>query len=301
MTTSSANNSVFRGFFEKQKLTGPNFIDWYRKLRIVLSIEDKLNYQEQPIPLALVARECQLVAPKILAAHTAWIKGSKEIDGLIFMTMQSEIQRNLENLHAQEMLQELKTLFAQQAEQWSAYSVEAIGSYHLSFPSGLVIVLNNCHYAPSIARGIISICRLYDDGYVNQFMDNSIQVSRNNIIYFSVVPWDGIFEINLSDSYTNVSSIYALSNKRAKSNLDSALLWHCRLGHISKKRIKKLQHDGIFNSTGLRAFEKCVPCMSGKMARKPYTHQVERAKDLLGLIGTDVRGLFKIVSRQGAS
>nr|GEV12339.1 zinc finger, CCHC-type [Tanacetum cinerariifolium] len=31
MTTSSANNSVFRGFFEKQKLTGPNFIDWIKR------------------------------------------------------------------------------------------------------------------------------------------------------------------------------------------------------------------------------------------------------------------------------
>ncbi|GJZ63111.1 retrotransposon protein, putative, ty1-copia subclass [Tanacetum coccineum] len=96
-------------------------------------------------------------------------------------------------------------------------------------------------------------------------------------------------------------SIYTVSNKRAKLDLDSALLWHCRLGHISKKRIEKLQHDGLLNSTDLRAFEKCVPCMSGKMARKPYTHQVERAKDLLGLIHTDVCGPFKIMSRQGAS
>ncbi|GJS19472.1 retrotransposon protein, putative, ty1-copia subclass [Tanacetum coccineum] len=179
--------------------------------------------------------------------------------------------------------------------------VEAIGSYHLSLPSGLVIVLNNCHYAPSITRGIISVSCLYDDGYVNRFVDNSIQVSRNNMIYFSAVPRDGIFEIDLSDSYTNVSSIYALSNKRSKSNLDSALLWHCRLGHISKKRIEKLQHDGLLNSTDLKAFEKYVPCMSGKMARKPYTHQVERAKDLLGLIHTDVCGPFKIMSRQGAN
>ncbi|GJS31533.1 retrotransposon protein, putative, ty1-copia subclass [Tanacetum coccineum] len=85
----------------------------------------------------------------------------------------------------------------------------------------------------------------------------------------------------------------------AKLDLDSALLWHCRLGHISKKRIEKLQHDGLINSTDLRAFEKCVPCMSGKMARKPYTHQVERAKDLLGLIHTDGIGpIFKITSRQ---
>ncbi|GJS06162.1 hypothetical protein Tco_0362958 [Tanacetum coccineum] len=50
-------NSVFRGVFEKQKNDGPNFIDWYRKLRIVLSIKDNLNYLEQPLPPALVAPE----------------------------------------------------------------------------------------------------------------------------------------------------------------------------------------------------------------------------------------------------
>nr|GFA46277.1 zinc finger, CCHC-type [Tanacetum cinerariifolium] len=105
------------GFFEKQKLAGPNFIDWYRNLRIVLSIEDELNYLEQPITLAPVAPVGQQVAPEILAAHNDWIKGSKEIVGLMLMTIEPEIQQNLEPFHAHEMLQELKTLFAQQAEQ----------------------------------------------------------------------------------------------------------------------------------------------------------------------------------------
>ncbi|GJW83091.1 hypothetical protein Tco_0156236 [Tanacetum coccineum] len=59
----------------------------------------------------------QQVDPEILAAHTAWVKGSKEIAGLMLMTMDSEIQQNLENIYAYDMLQELKTLFAQQAEQ----------------------------------------------------------------------------------------------------------------------------------------------------------------------------------------
>nr|GEZ36686.1 hypothetical protein [Tanacetum cinerariifolium] len=66
-----ANNSFFKGFFEKQKLTEPNFMDCYRQLRIVLSIEDKLNYIEQPIPPASVAPAGQHVAPEILAAHNA--------------------------------------------------------------------------------------------------------------------------------------------------------------------------------------------------------------------------------------
>ncbi|GJY27483.1 retrotransposon protein, putative, ty1-copia subclass [Tanacetum coccineum] len=180
-------------------------------------------------------------------------------------------------------------------------AVEAISIFYLCLPSGLEIVLNNCHYDPSITRGVISVSRLYEDGFINRFVNNTIQVSRNNMVYFSAIPRDGIFEFDLSNSYANESSIYTVSNKRAMVDLESTVSWHCRLGYISKKLIKKLQHDGLLNSTDLRAFEKCVPCMSGKMARKPYTHQVERAKDLLGLIHTDVYGPFKIMSRQGAS
>ncbi|GKF82641.1 retrotransposon protein, putative, ty1-copia subclass, partial [Tanacetum coccineum] len=150
--------------------------------------------------------------------------------------------------------------------------------------------------------GIISVSHLYKDSFVNRFEnDNTISVSRNNLVYFCAIPRDDIYEIDLYSSNTNDSSMYAISNKRAKLSLDSTLLWHCRLGHISKKCIEKLQHDGLLNSTDIKSFEKCVSCMSGKMARKPYSHQVEMAKDLLGLIQTDVCGPFRTVSRQGAS
>ncbi|GKC26210.1 zinc finger, CCHC-type containing protein [Tanacetum coccineum] len=77
-------------------------------------------------------------------------------------------------------------------------AVEAIGTYHLELPSGLVIVLNNCHYAPSITRGVISVSRLFDDGFINRFDDNNvISVSKNNLVYFMAVPRDGIFEIDM--------------------------------------------------------------------------------------------------------
>ncbi|GKE32973.1 retrotransposon protein, putative, ty1-copia subclass [Tanacetum coccineum] len=164
-------------------------------------------------------------------------------------------------------------------------AVEAIREFHLCLPSVLVLILHNCHYAPSITRDIISVSRLYKDGFVNRFEnDNSISVSRNNLVYFNAISRDDIYEIDMSSSNTNDSSVYVVCNKRAKLNLDSALLWHCRLGHISKKRIEKLQHDRLLDSTDIESFEKCVSCMSRKMARNPYSHQVERAKDLLGLI-----------------
>nr|GFD04256.1 hypothetical protein [Tanacetum cinerariifolium] len=53
-------------------------------------------------------------------------------------------------------------------------AVEAIGTYHLELLSQLVIVLNNCHYAPSITRGVILVSRLFDDGFVNRFDENNV-------------------------------------------------------------------------------------------------------------------------------
>nr|GEV91615.1 zinc finger, CCHC-type [Tanacetum cinerariifolium] len=49
------------------------------QLRLVLSIEDKENYLEHPIPAAPVAPPGQQVPPAALAAHAAWVKGQKEV------------------------------------------------------------------------------------------------------------------------------------------------------------------------------------------------------------------------------
>ncbi|GJW14700.1 zinc finger, CCHC-type containing protein [Tanacetum coccineum] len=149
-------------------------------------------------------------------------------------------------------------------------AVEAIGSYHLELLSRLVIVLNNCHYALSITRGVISVSRLYDDAFINRFDENNVlSVFKNNLVYFVAFPRDGIFEIDMSCSNTNDSSMYNVSNKRAKINLVSSYLWHCRLGHISKKRIEKLQHEGLLNSTDIQSLGKCVSCMPGKWQENP--------------------------------
>ncbi|GKA03315.1 retrotransposon protein, putative, ty1-copia subclass [Tanacetum coccineum] len=123
----------------------------------------------------------------------------------------------------------------------------------------------------------------------------------NNVFYFNAIPRDGIYEIDMHNLYPNVSSMYNVSNKRAKHALDSYYLWHCHLGHINKKRMDMLQRDGLLQPTYKESHEKCKSCISGKMARKPFPHQVERAKDLLGLIHTDVCGPFRTVSREGAN
>ncbi|GKF61967.1 hypothetical protein Tco_0182021, partial [Tanacetum coccineum] len=58
---------------------------------IVLSVEDNLPFLEQPIPAMSVPPAGQVLPPDVLNTHTAWVKASKEINGLMLMTMDPDI------------------------------------------------------------------------------------------------------------------------------------------------------------------------------------------------------------------
>ncbi|GJR58707.1 retrotransposon protein, putative, ty1-copia subclass [Tanacetum coccineum] len=179
--------------------------------------------------------------------------------------------------------------------------VEAIGSFYLVLPNGLVICLDNCHYAPSITRGVVLVYRLVENRFVQCFTNFGISLSKNNVYYFNAIPSNGIYEIDMHDLIPNNNSIYNVSTKRAKRNLDSTYLWRCLLVHISKKRIEKLQQEELLRSTDDESFDQYVSCLSGKMTRKSFPRRLARATDLLEIIYTDVCGPLRHVSRQGAS
>ncbi|GKD78433.1 hypothetical protein Tco_1341054, partial [Tanacetum coccineum] len=86
--------------------------------------------------------------------------------------------------------------------------VESIGSDDLVLPNGLVVCLDNCHYAPTITRGVVSVSRLVDNGFIQCFTDYEILVSKNYVLYFNVIPSDGIYEIDMLNLVPNVNSNY---------------------------------------------------------------------------------------------
>nr|GFB44003.1 retrotransposon protein, putative, Ty1-copia subclass [Tanacetum cinerariifolium] len=115
----------------------------------------------------------------------------------------------------------------------------------------------------------------------------------------AAVSVNGVFEINMNNnvSKNNNNSIFSI-NKKRKLDLNSSYLLHYRLAYIGKTRMQKLHIEGLLENIDEESFDKCESCISGKMTKKPFNKNIERATDLLGLIHTDVCGPLRHVSRK---
>ena len=80
-------------------------------------------------------------------------------------------------------------------------------------------------------------------------------------------------------------------------NDSATYLWHCRLGHIGVKRMKKLHTDGLLEPLDYESLGTCGPCLMGKMTKRPFSGTMERATDFLEIIHTDVCGPMNIEAR----
>ena len=92
-------------------------------------------------------------------------------------------------------------------------------------------------------------------GYSSKTENNCCSVYTNKTLYVN-----GLLNLDRSDTH-----IHNIDAKRYKVDNDSATyLWHCRLGHISVKRMKKLHVDGILESLDYESFDTCEPCLMSK-------------------------------------
>ncbi|KAK1668552.1 hypothetical protein QYE76_056711 [Lolium multiflorum] len=178
----------------------------------------------------------------------------------------------------------------------SKVDVIVVGTLPLHLPSGLVLSLNNCYFVPALSMNIISGSCLMQDGYSFKSENNGCSIFMNNIFYGRAPEKNGLFLLDLDSSDTHIHNIDA---KRIKLNDNSTYMWHCRLGHIGVKRMKKLHTDGLLESLDFESLDRCEACLMGKMTKTPFSGIMERATDLLEIIHTDVCGPMSVASRGG--
>ncbi|GKE43509.1 hypothetical protein Tco_1470793 [Tanacetum coccineum] len=120
-TTQTTNNNSIRSILDKEKLNGRKILDWYHNLRIVLRNEQKLHHLEEALPEAPPA----IAIAVVRNAYTRKVAKQQEVACLMLVSMTPEIQKNLEDRIAFEILHELKTMFQQQAKQELFKTVKA--------------------------------------------------------------------------------------------------------------------------------------------------------------------------------
>ncbi|KAK8715663.1 hypothetical protein V6N13_042991 [Hibiscus sabdariffa] len=108
------NNTIsLRSLLEKEKLNGINFLDWFRHLRIVLKQERKEYVIEEPVPDEPAANAPRADKDKFKKHMDDMV----DVGCLMLATMDSELQKQHENMEAYEMIQNLKEIYEGQARQ----------------------------------------------------------------------------------------------------------------------------------------------------------------------------------------
>ena len=63
--------------------------------------------------------------------------------------------------------------------------------------------------------------------------------------------------------------------------------------------MEKLHANGILESLDYESLDACEPCLMDKMTKTPFSRTMERAKNLLEIIHTDVCGPMSVDARGG--
>ncbi|KAI5671493.1 hypothetical protein M9H77_11857 [Catharanthus roseus] len=105
------NSNTLRSVLEKNNLSGTNFLDWARNLRIVLKQEKRLYALENPISNQLVNN-----APRVEEdSYSKHKDDSNDVTCLMLATMQSKLQKQFEEVEVYERMKQLKEMFQEQA------------------------------------------------------------------------------------------------------------------------------------------------------------------------------------------
>nr|GEW16850.1 hypothetical protein [Tanacetum cinerariifolium] len=288
------NHSAFRSIFEREKLFENNFNDWFRQLKLVSRVKKKMYVIEQSLPAAPAADSAANVLAEWNAIYDAYnevaclildsmtpelhrqFENSSPYDMMQELKSMFEKQAGVERFdliqtsHACKQEEGLTKDFAGFVRNYNMHNMEkTIDELHamlIEYEKGLpkkaetpqVMMIkgeyltkdNTCNQCKEVGHWKRN-CHVY----LAVLLKKKKQVGSASSS--STVPSNGIYEIDMHDLVPNVNSIYNVSTKRAKHNLNSTYLWHCRFAHISKKRIENLQQEGILKSTDDESFDQC--------------------------------------------
>ena len=125
MTSNDTSTFALRSVLEKEKLNGTKFLDWSRNLWIVLKQERKMYVLDNEIPNEPPANNAPRAERDAYSKH---LNDSMDVTCLMLTTMNSELQKQFEEMEAFDMMVHLKRMFQEQACQERFTTTKALNA-----------------------------------------------------------------------------------------------------------------------------------------------------------------------------
>ncbi|KAM1980963.1 hypothetical protein ACFX15_037518 [Malus domestica] len=174
-------------------------------------------------------------------------------------------------------------------------AVESVGIVKLVLCFGFVLELKDVLYVPKMRRNLISASKIVKDRFSFLGDDECLKIFKkncHNTILGTALLSDNLWNLNCPVKALN-HTIFSISAKRMIGQDTSYILWHKRLGHISKERLIKLSKTELIPKLDLSTATECVDCLKGKMTNFRKT-DAKRSQGLLEIIHTDICGPFPV-------
>ena len=128
----------------------------------------------------------------------------------------------------------------------SRVKIDFFGMIKLRLATESFLLLHDVTYIPSLRRNLIFVSVLGRQGYSFHFGGGKVDIFSNSVLIGNGVLFGNLYSLSLhhgplcDSSYVN----FVIGCKRARMNL-SSMLWHKRLGHISRQILERLVRDGV--------------------------------------------------------
>ena len=178
-------------------------------------------------------------------------------------------------------------------------AVESIGKIKLKLSSGFVLELTNVLYVPAMRRSLMSASKLVEEGITFIGNKECIKFFSKGSLIGKAFLHDHLWKMQCT-LLDNGLIVLNTTAKRMHNFDNSYMLWHKRLGHISRDRIMQLTKLNFIPTLDFNSASECIDCMKGKTTNFRKM-DAKRSKNLLEIIHTDVCGPFPVKTICGNS
>ena len=175
----------------------------------------------------------------------------------------------------------------------SLYKVVGLETIRFKMFDEMIRQLREVRHVPDLKRNLISVGTLDQVGCSIKVEYGVMKIIRGSIVIMKGNKHNGLYVLQGTAVTGDV-------NISSSLGLDKTVIWHLRLGHMSKKELRVLEKHGVFGDDKLGSLEFCEVCVLGKSCRTSFKTAVHNTKGTLDYINSYLWGLVQTVSLGGA-